>query len=112
MDVAAADAALTRALHAGVEHLSYDQSDRPARPAAGADRQGRGADPGAGRAVDADGSYALDGALSAGAWLGVARQTPGQAARTVRTARTLRSGALPNTTAALAAGASPGGTPR
>ena len=56
--------------------------------------------------VDADGTYALDGALSAGAWVrALAHQTPGEAARTVRTARTLRSGVLPNTAAALAAGA-------
>ena len=55
--------------------------------------------------VDARGSYSLDGALTAGSWLrAVAQHTPGQAARTVRTARTLRSGVLPNTSAALAAG--------
>jgi hypothetical protein len=55
--------------------------------------------------VDARGTYSLDGALTAGSWLrAVAQHTPGQAARTVRTARTLRSGVLPNTSAALAAG--------
>ena len=55
--------------------------------------------------IDARGSYSLDGALTAGSWLrAVAQHTPGQAARTVRTARTLRSGVLPNTSAALAAG--------
>ena len=55
--------------------------------------------------VDARGSYAVDGALTAGAWLrATARHTPGEAARAVRTARTLRSGLLPNTLAALAAG--------
>jgi hypothetical protein len=55
--------------------------------------------------VDARGTYSLDGAITAGSWLrAVARHTPGHAARTVRTARTLRSGVLPNTSAALAAG--------
>jgi hypothetical protein len=55
--------------------------------------------------VDARGSYSLDGAITAGSWVrAVAHHTPGQAARTVRTARTLRSGLLPNTSAALAAG--------
>src|SRR3954447_23907435 len=56
--------------------------------------------------VDADGTYALDGHLSPRSWVqALTHQTPGEAARTVRAARTLRSGALPNTTAALAAGA-------
>ena len=56
--------------------------------------------------VDADGTYALDGHLSPRSWVqALAHQTPGEAARTVRTARALRSGVLPNTAAALAAGA-------
>jgi hypothetical protein len=60
--------------------------------------------------VDARGSYSLDGAITAGSWLrATAHHTPGQAARTVRTARTLRSGVLPNTSAALAAGELTGG---
>jgi hypothetical protein len=47
--------------------------------------------------VDADGTYTLAGHLSARPWVqGIAHQTPGQAARTVRTARVLRSGLLPN----------------
>ncbi len=55
--------------------------------------------------VDARGSYALDGALTAGAWLRMtARLTPGEASATVRTARVLRSGALPQVRAALASG--------
>ena len=55
--------------------------------------------------VDARGTFVHDGALSAGAWLRmVTRATPGEAAASVRTARTLRSGVLPGTAAALAAG--------
>ncbi len=60
--------------------------------------------------VDARGTFTMDGALSAGSWLrAVAHHTPGQAARTVRTARVLRSGVLPNTCAALTAGELSGG---
>jgi hypothetical protein len=56
--------------------------------------------------VDADGTYALDGHLSPRSWVqAVAHQTAAEAARTVRTARVLRCGVLPNTSAALAAGA-------
>ena len=55
--------------------------------------------------VDARGSYTLDGALTAGAWLRMTtRLTPGEASATVRTARVLRSGALPQVRAALGAG--------
>ena len=55
--------------------------------------------------VDARGSYIHDGALTAGAWLRMtARLTPGEAAASVRTARVLRSGALPRVRAALGAG--------
>ena len=106
MDIGSADTALTRALHEGVEHLSHHQSAallaRLRVLTAKADALTLAL---VGR-VDADGTYALDGALSAGGWLrAFAHQTPGEAARTVRTARTLRSGVLPNTAAALAAGA-------
>ena len=56
--------------------------------------------------VDADGTHTYDGCLSASAWVkAVGHQSSAEAARTVRTARTLRSGVLPNTIAALAAGA-------
>ncbi len=55
--------------------------------------------------VDARGTFVHDGALTAGAWLRmVTRATPGEAAASVRTARTLRTGVLPGTAAALAAG--------
>ena len=55
--------------------------------------------------VDARGSYTLDGALTAGAWLRMTtRLTPGEASATVRTARVLRSGALPQVRAALGSG--------
>ena len=55
--------------------------------------------------VDARGSYTLDGALTAGAWLRMtARLTPGAASATVRTARVLRSGVVPQVRAALASG--------
>src|SRR4249919_2615542 len=87
-DVASAGAALTRALQAGVEQLGHDQCTAlltQLRALAGkADALTLAL---VGR-VDADGSYALDGALSTGGWLrAVAHQTPGEAARTVRTAR-------------------------
>lgn len=55
--------------------------------------------------VDARGSHVHDGALTAGAWLRmVSRSTPGEAATTVRTARVLRAGVLPATSAALTSG--------
>ncbi|MDQ1624806.1 MAG: hypothetical protein QOJ49_304 [Actinomycetota bacterium] len=105
-DLAVADTALTRALHAGVDQLTHDQSTALLAQlrvlSAKADALTLAL---VGR-VDAAGTYTLDGALSAAAWVrAVAHQTPGQAARTVRTARTLRSGLLPHTSAALAAGA-------
>jgi Domain of unknown function (DUF222) len=57
------------------------------------------------REVDSRGSFVADGALSAGAWARMhTRMTPGEAASVVRTARTLGSGELPGTAAALAAG--------
>ena len=55
--------------------------------------------------VDARGTFTLDGALSAGAWLRMtSRVTAGEAAGLVRTARVLRAGLLPGTAAALAEG--------
>src|SRR5215218_10587442 len=46
--------------------------------------------------VDARGSFATDGALTAGAWLrSRATVTPAEAAGTVRTARALRAGCCP-----------------
>lgn len=55
--------------------------------------------------VDARRSHVHDGALTAGAWLRMlTRATPAEAAATVRTGRVLRSGVLPGTAAALAAG--------
>ena len=57
------------------------------------------------REVDTRGSFVADGALSAGAWARMhTRMTPAEAASVVRTARTLGSGELPGTQAALAAG--------
>ncbi len=106
VDVAAADTALTRALDQGVEHLGHDQSTALLDQLRVLTAKAEALSLALVGQVDADGSYALDGALSTGAWLrAVAHQTPGEAARTVRTARTLRSGILPNTAAALAAGA-------
>ena len=105
-DVASADAALTRALQQGVEHLGHDQSVALLAQLRVLGAKAEALTLALVGKVDADGSYALDGALTAGAWLrAVAHQTPAEAARTVRTARTLRSGVLPNTAAALAAGA-------
>ena len=55
--------------------------------------------------VDARGTFTLDGALTAGAWLRqTTRVTAGEAAGLVRTARVLRCGLLPATAAALAGG--------
>ena len=55
--------------------------------------------------VDARGTFTLDGALTAGAWLRqTTRVTAGEAAGLVRTARVLRCGLLPATAAALAEG--------
>jgi hypothetical protein len=57
------------------------------------------------REVDVRGSFVADGALSVGAWARMhTRMTPGEASSAVRTARTLGSGELPGTEAALAAG--------
>lgn len=56
--------------------------------------------------VDARGSHTSEGALTAGAWLRMhTAATPAEAAAAVRTARVLRSGVLPATRDALAAGA-------
>lgn len=55
--------------------------------------------------VDARGSHVHEGALTVGAWLRMrTRATPEEATATVRTARVLRSGNVPGTAAALAAG--------
>lgn len=55
--------------------------------------------------VDARGSHVHEGALTAGAWLRRhTRSTPSEATATVRTARTLRSGVLPETAQAFAEG--------
>lgn len=55
--------------------------------------------------VDARGSHVHEGALTAAAWVRRhARSTPAEATATVRTARSLRSGGLPGTTAALSRG--------
>jgi hypothetical protein len=57
------------------------------------------------REVDVRGSFVADGALSAAAWARMhARMNPAEASAVVRTARTLGSGELPGTAAALAAG--------
>ena len=57
------------------------------------------------REVDARGSFVADGALGAAAWARMhTRMNPGEASAAVRTARTLGSGELPGTAAALAAG--------
>jgi lactam utilization protein B len=111
--VAAADAALTRALTGGVEHPGHDESAallvRLRSLIAKADALTLAI---VGK-VDADGSYTVAGAVTAAGWVRAAcHATAGEAARTVRCARTLRSGVLPNTAAALAAGRSPAGTPR
>ncbi len=56
--------------------------------------------------VDARGSHAHEGALTTGAWLRMrTRVTAGEATATVRTARVLRAGVLPETARALAQGA-------
>jgi hypothetical protein len=104
--VAAAHTALTRALHHGVEQLGHDQSAALLTQLRVLSAQADALTLSLVGRVDAEGTYALDGALSAAGWLrAFAHHTPAQAARTVRTARTLRSGVLPNTSAALAAGA-------
>jgi hypothetical protein len=57
------------------------------------------------REVDLRGSFVTDGALSPAAWARMhTRMNPGEASAAVRTARTLGSGELPGTAAALAAG--------
>jgi hypothetical protein len=104
--LAAVRSTLSDAVRDGVEDLSHDQcAELMAQLRATAaqvdaltlDVLGK---------VEADGTFALDGAVTAGSWMrAVSHATPGEAARAVRTARVLRSGLLPNTAAALAAGA-------
>jgi hypothetical protein len=104
--VAAADTALTAALRDGVEHLSHDQSSALLTQLRALTAKADALTLAVVGKVDADGSHTYDGCLSTGAWVrAVGHQTMAEAARTVRTARTLRSGVLPNTAAALAAGA-------
>ncbi|HEU4911144.1 MAG TPA: DUF222 domain-containing protein [Actinomycetes bacterium] len=55
--------------------------------------------------VDARGSYVHDGSLTASGWLRMhTRATPAEASASVRTAKVLRSNALPETRNALSAG--------
>ena len=101
-----ADTALTSALRDGVDQLTYDQSAALLQQLRAIGGKVDALTLAIVGKVDADGTYALAGHLSARPWVqDLAHQTPGHAARTVRTARVLRSGALPNTSAALAAGA-------
>ena len=105
-DVASADTALTAALRDGVEHLTHDQSTALLAQLRALTAKADALTLAVVGKVDADGTHAYDGCLSASAWVkAVGHQSSAEAARTVRTARTLRSGVLPNTTAALAAGA-------
>ena len=101
-----ADTALTRALRDGVEHLTYDQAAALLAQLRALTGKVDALQLSLVGKVDADGTYALDGHLSPRSWVqALAHQTSGEAARTVRTARALRSGCLPNTSAALAEGA-------
>jgi hypothetical protein len=105
-DFAAADGALTAALHEGVEHLNHAQCTALLAQLRALTAKADALTLAVVGKVDADGTHTYDGCLSTGAWVkAVAHQTSAEAARTVRTARTLRSGVLPNTVAALAAGA-------
>ena len=104
--VGAAGAALSAALSDGVEHLSHDQSTALLAQLRALAAKTDALTLAVVGKVDADGTHAYDGCLSTGAWVrALGHQTSSEAARTVRTARTLRSGVLPNTSAALAAGA-------
>ncbi len=97
---------LADALSEGVEHLGHDDTTRLVGELTALSAQVDALILALVGKVDADGTHTYDGCLTTGAWVrATARQTPGDAERTVRTARTLRSGVLPNTTAALAAGA-------
>src|SRR4051794_31256289 len=112
VDVGAADAALTAALHAGVEHLTHDQSSALLGQLRALSAKADALSLAVVGKVDADGTHSYDGALTTSAWVrAVGHQTPGEAARTVRTARMLRCGVLPNTAAALAAGGGTGPRP-
>ncbi len=105
-DVALADSALTAALRDGVEHLTHDQSTALLAQLRALTAKADALTLAVVGKVDADGTHAYDGCLSATAWVkAVGHQSSAEAARTVRTARTLRSAVLPNTTAALVAGA-------
>src|SRR6478735_4415036 len=104
--VASADTALTAALRDGVEHLTHDQSSALLTQLRALTAKADALTLAVVGKVEADGTHAYDGCLSATSWVkAVGHQTSAEAARTVRTARTLRSGVLPNTVAALTAGA-------
>jgi hypothetical protein len=103
--VAAARTLLTDTLTAGVEHLSHDQCTALIQQLRAAAAQVDALTLAVVGKVDADGTHTYDGCLSPTAWVkAFGHQTKTEAARTVRTARLLRSGVLPNTAAALAAG--------
>ncbi len=113
MDVAAADTALTRALHEGVEHLGHDQSaallDQLRVLTAKADALTLAL---VGR-VDADGTYALDGALTAGAWLrAIGHQSPGRPPARCGPPAPCAPGCCPTPRRRWPPGRSPAGTPR
>jgi hypothetical protein len=104
--LAAVRALLSDTLRDGVERLGHDDATALLRDLRAATAQVDALTLAVVGKVDADGTHAYDGCLSTGAWVkAIGHQTSAEAARTVRTARTLRSGVLPNTTAALAAGA-------
>jgi uncharacterized protein DUF222/HNH endonuclease len=106
VDISSADTALTAALREGVEHLTHDQSTALLTQLRALTAKADALSLAVVGKVDAEGTHTYDGALTTSAWVrAFAHQTPAEAARTVRTARTLRTGALPNTAAALAAGA-------
>lgn len=104
--LAAARSALTDAIRTGVDDLSHHECTDLMVALRTAAAQVDALTLAVLGKVDADGTFALDGALTAGSWArAVGHATAGEAARAVRTARALRSGRLPNTEAALAVGA-------
>ena len=104
--LAAARTALCRPVRDGVEDLSQDECAALMSQLRATAAQVDALTLAVLGKVDADGIFALDGAVTAGSWMrAVSHATPAEAARAVRTARALRSGQLPNTTAALSAGA-------
>ena len=104
--LAAVRTLLSDTLTHGVEHLTHDEAAALLGELRAVAAQTDALTLAVVGKVDADGTHTYDGCLSATAWVkAVGHQSSAEAARTVRTARTLRSGVLPNTTAALAAGA-------